>query len=67
MSERNIPIASNHFKDPADISKMASVSSQGRPEIIRRTTKKGRKLRYELAVIQQPERARACGAGAKCT
>jgi len=65
MSERNIPIASNHFKDPADISKMASVSSQGRPEIIRRTTKKGRKLRYELAVIQQPERARACGAGAK--
>ena len=31
-----------------------------------RTTKDGRELLYELKVIQQPERARACGSGAKC-
>lgn len=31
-----------------------------------RTTKEGRKLTYQLKVIQQPERARACGSGAKC-
>ena len=31
-----------------------------------RMTKEGRQLRYELEVIQQPERARACGSGAKC-
>jgi hypothetical protein len=31
-----------------------------------RVTKKGRKLTYCLTVIQQPERARACGSGAKC-
>jgi hypothetical protein len=33
---------------------------------ISRVTKKGRKLTYCLTVIQQPERARACGSGAKC-
>jgi len=32
-----------------------------------RVTKDGRQLTYELKVIQQPERARACGSGAKCT
>lgn len=31
-----------------------------------RVTKDGRQLTYELKVIQQPERARACGSGAKC-
>lgn len=31
-----------------------------------RTTKEGHELLYELKVIQQPERARACGSGAKC-
>jgi len=31
-----------------------------------RTTKGGRRLQYELYVLQQPERARACGSGAKC-
>lgn len=31
-----------------------------------RITKEGRKLTYQLSVIQQPERARACGSGAKC-
>ncbi|KAF2128911.1 hypothetical protein P153DRAFT_28118 [Dothidotthia symphoricarpi CBS 119687] len=30
-----------------------------------RTTKDGRQVRYNLQVIQQPERARACGSGAK--
>lgn len=33
---------------------------------ISRTTADGRHLTYELKVIQQPERARACGSGAKC-
>lgn len=32
----------------------------------KRITKEGKQLTYELAVIQQPERARACGSGAKC-
>lgn len=31
-----------------------------------RVTKEGRHLTYELIIIQQPERARACGSGAKC-
>lgn len=31
-----------------------------------RVTKEGRTLTYCLTVIQQPERARACGSGAKC-
>jgi hypothetical protein len=31
-----------------------------------RITKEGRKITYQLKVIQQPERARACGSGAKC-
>lgn len=31
-----------------------------------RTTKDGRKMSYQLTVLQQPSRARACGAGAKC-
>ncbi|KAF2633296.1 sexual development activator VeA [Macroventuria anomochaeta] len=30
-----------------------------------RTTKDGRRIRYDMQVIQQPERARACGSGAK--
>lgn len=31
-----------------------------------RTTRDGRRLHYELKVLQQPERARACGSGPKC-
>jgi hypothetical protein len=31
-----------------------------------RVTRGGRRLTYKLEVIQQPERARACGSGAKC-
>ena len=31
-----------------------------------RSTKDGRTLQYTMSVVQQPERARACGAGAKC-
>ncbi|KAL9097951.1 MAG: hypothetical protein Q9163_006292 [Psora crenata] len=30
-----------------------------------RTTRDGRQLQYRMEVVQQPERARACGAGAK--
>lgn len=43
-----------------------SGSRQPDEEVIR-VTKEGRKLKYCLTVIQQPERARACGSGAKCT
>ena len=41
---------------------------QTRPDrsVVQRTTKEGRQLTYELQVIQQPERARACGSGVKC-
>jgi hypothetical protein len=35
-------------------------------ETVTRMTAEGRKLTYVLTVIQQPERARACGSGAKC-
>ena len=31
-----------------------------------RVTQDGRTLNYMMTVIQQPERARACGSGAKC-
>ncbi len=31
-----------------------------------RITKGGRHLWYQLEVLQQPERARACGSGPKC-
>lgn len=34
--------------------------------ILDRITKSGRRLWYKLTVIQQPERARACGSGPKC-
>jgi hypothetical protein len=33
---------------------------------VSRITREGKKLTYNLSVMQQPERARACGAGAKC-
>ncbi|KAL9594181.1 MAG: hypothetical protein Q9219_007179 [cf. Caloplaca sp. 3 TL-2023] len=32
---------------------------------MKRVTKEGKQLTYELVVMQQPERARACGSGAK--
>ncbi|KFY15497.1 hypothetical protein V492_01950, partial [Pseudogymnoascus sp. VKM F-4246] len=42
-------------------------AAQPPPETVAMTrmTAEGRKLSYELKVIQQPERARACGSGAK--
>ncbi|TAQ85033.1 hypothetical protein B7494_g6651 [Chlorociboria aeruginascens] len=43
----------------------ASTSSRATTATVSRTTKEGRSLRYVLCVIQQPERARACGSGAK--
>ncbi|KAK0706817.1 velvet factor-domain-containing protein [Lasiosphaeria miniovina] len=42
----------------------AKGSSKG-PHIVDRITKSGRRLWYCLKVIQQPERARACGSGPK--
>jgi hypothetical protein len=33
---------------------------------VSRVTRSGRRITYCLKVIQQPERARACGSGAKC-
>jgi len=36
------------------------------PHVTERCTKSGRRLFYCLKVIQQPERARACGSGPKC-
>ncbi|CAL3966965.1 unnamed protein product [Diplocarpon coronariae] len=46
---------------------VARVGSRRDPTIasVSRYTTAGRKLTYELRVIQQPERARACGSGAK--
>lgn len=35
--------------------------------VMSRVTKDGRKLTYDIRVLQQPQRARACGSGAKCT
>jgi hypothetical protein len=32
-----------------------------------RITKSGKKITYRMHVLQQPERARACGSGAKCS
>lgn len=40
------------------------VSNETKSQSVR-TTKDGRQIRYNLQVIQQPERARACGSGAK--
>ena len=34
--------------------------------VLDRVTKGGQRLFYRLEVIQQPERARACGSGPKC-
>ncbi|KAF7945235.1 hypothetical protein EAE96_010013 [Botrytis aclada] len=65
MAERNISIASNHFRGSVDSNMASSIGPKSMPEIITRTTKGGRKLKYTLTVIQQPERARACGSGAK--
>ncbi|TVY29820.1 Developmental and secondary metabolism regulator [Lachnellula hyalina] len=43
----------------------AATSSRPTPKEWTRVTKGGRRLRYSLSVIQEPERARACGSGAK--
>ena len=47
---------------------VAPAIAVGHPEpvIVDRITRGGRRLWYHLEVIQQPERARACGAGPKC-
>jgi hypothetical protein len=49
---------------------MANVASgrqtQESVSLMSRVTKDGRKITYQLTVVQQPERARACGSGARC-
>lgn len=32
-----------------------------------RSTRDGKHITYKLSVLQEPQRARACGSGAKCT
>lgn len=46
----------------------ATTIAVGSPDaaVISRMTRGGSLLWYQLEVIQQPERARACGAGPKC-
>lgn len=44
---------------------MAEASQETNAEFFR-TTVSGRHLKYALKVIQQPQRARACGAGPRC-
>ncbi|OBT42867.1 hypothetical protein VE00_07516 [Pseudogymnoascus sp. WSF 3629] len=44
---------------------MNAVNRPQETATVTRMTAEGRKLSYELKVIQQPERARACGSGAK--
>ncbi|KAK3988141.1 velvet factor-domain-containing protein [Cladorrhinum sp. PSN332] len=60
MGAQVIPSAS-HGIIPA----IEAASEPNPPHIISRVTKGGRKLWYCLKVIQQPERARACGSGPK--
>jgi hypothetical protein len=47
---------------------VSSVPQQGertKVELMRRVTREKRTLWYQLSVLQQPQRARACGAGLK--
>ncbi|KAH7133947.1 velvet factor-domain-containing protein [Dactylonectria macrodidyma] len=54
----------NAYSKPAVAA--TSISSHSPQSVtVRRITKSGRQLIYELTVDQQPQRARACGSGAK--
>lgn len=44
----------------------APPTREGEVMTISRVTRDGRRLHYDLQVLQQPERARACGSGPKC-
>ncbi len=63
-------IGSEQFEINKPYNMVASgpITSAGRnePVIYSRVTRSGRRLHYRLEVIQQPERARACGSGPKC-
>lgn len=50
----------------ANLGPPAPPTRVGDPVGFTRTTRDGRRLHYELKVLQQPERARACGSGPKC-
>lgn len=60
MSKHANTVTSAGLPDPAPPTRV------GPPVSFRRTTRDGRRLHYELKVLQQPERARACGSGPKC-
>ena len=47
-------------------SRAMEADDEPRPAFVERITRGGRKLIYKLTVLQQPERARACGSGSKC-
>ncbi|KAJ4417301.1 hypothetical protein N0V82_006245 [Gnomoniopsis sp. IMI 355080] len=49
----------------ANLGPPAPPTRVGDPVGFTRTTRDGRRLHYELKVLQQPERARACGSGPK--
>ncbi|KAB5582632.1 velvet factor-domain-containing protein [Coniochaeta sp. 2T2.1] len=50
---------------PAPAPHPAPAHNELQSTLLERVTKSGRRLWYKLAVIQQPERARACGSGPK--
>ncbi|KAK6438032.1 velum formation-related protein [Oleoguttula sp. CCFEE 5521] len=52
------------MEDPAHQKCDIPVDNETRNSMTR-MTQDGRKIRYDLTVLQQPEKARACGAGAK--
>ena len=66
--ERHLHCLNSRAKQRLDSSAMASVIqvSNETKASFTRSTKDGRTLTYELQVLQQPQRARACGSGAKC-
>ncbi|KXJ96948.1 velvet factor-domain-containing protein [Microdochium bolleyi] len=50
---------------PASLPAPSSTARDGSRSVMKRVTKGGRTLWYEMCLIQEPERARACGSGPK--
>lgn len=64
-STRNSAVMNMHVA-PAPAPHPGPSHDELQPTLLDRVTKSGRRLWYKLTVIQQPERARACGSGPKC-
>lgn len=68
VPSRSLPVSTRRADSPETPPSPAmatiAVSNETKSSSVR-TTKDGRQIRYNLQVIQQPERARACGSGAK--